>query len=95
VDEPGLCLYLDGLSAHLHGSPVTRERDRAIRDELRSRHYEVVEITAAQLHDREAMVRHFQKIARILIGRERSRSIKDDSAWYDVLSPSTAYPEVR
>jgi hypothetical protein len=83
-DEPGLCLYLDGLSGHLHGKPSTREQDRAIRDTLRSKHYEVVEITAAQLFDREAMVRHFHRIARILIGRDRAKVLREDSSWFAV-----------
>jgi hypothetical protein len=50
-EEPGVCLYLDGLSGHTHGNPVTREIDRAIGDELRSRNYEIIVITATQLHE--------------------------------------------
>ena len=83
-DEPGLCLYMDGLSGHIHGNPATRDIDRAIRDTLRSKHYEVVEITATQLHDREAMVQHFKRIARILIGRDRAKAVQDDVSWYEI-----------
>jgi hypothetical protein len=81
-DEPGLCLYMDGLSAHIHGNPATREQDLAIRQALRSLDYEVIEVAATQLHDRDAMVRHFHKIARILIGKDRAKSVKEDPSWY-------------
>jgi hypothetical protein len=84
-DEPGLCVYMDGLSGHIHGNNASRERDRAIRETLRSLHYEVVEITATQLLDRAAMVRHFARIARILIGKDRAKGLRDDESWYQVL----------
>jgi hypothetical protein len=87
-DEPGLCLYMDGLSGHIHGSPATREKDRAIREMLRSKHYEVVEIAATQLHDRGAMMQHFVRIARILIGKERAKVLRDDESWFAM--PETA-----
>src|SRR5262249_39828126 len=64
-DEPGICVYLDGLSDHIHGNPHTAERDRALRDELRGRYYEVFEISASELEDREAMARHFYRLARV------------------------------
>ena len=35
--DEGVCVYLDGLSAHLHGNPETAEQDREIRDWLRCR----------------------------------------------------------
>jgi len=87
-DEPGLCLYLDGLSGHIHGNPATREIDMTIRETLRSRQYEVIVITATQLYDRAAMVGHFQRIARILIGRDRAREVRDDPSWY--VDPDTS-----
>lgn len=86
-EEPGLCIYLDGMSAHLHGNAATREKDLAIREQLRSLHYDVVVITATQLHDRAAMVQHFHKIARILIGKDRAKSVREDSAWYEIPGP--------
>lgn len=85
-DEAGLCVYLDGLSSHLHGNPATREQDRAIRDTLRSRGYEVIEIAATQLTDRAAMIRHFARIARNLIGRDRAREVRDDDSWFELPS---------
>lgn len=82
-DEPGLCLYLDGLSNHIHGKPATRERDRAIREALRSQHYEVIEITATQLSDRAAMIQHIARIARILIGKDQAKRLREDSSWFE------------
>ena len=64
--DEGVCIYLDGLSAHLHGNPETAERDREIRTWLRNRGYEVIEIAVNELDDEEAMVRHFRRLASYL-----------------------------
>lgn len=69
-DEPGTCIYLDGLSEHLHGNAETAARDREIRDWLRGRGYNVLEITRVDLDDPGAMRRHFKKLGRILVGRD-------------------------
>ena len=45
----GVCIYLDGLSQHLHGNPETAERDRDIRTWLRNTGFEVIEIPANEL----------------------------------------------
>lgn len=63
---PGVCIYVDGLSGHLHGNPETAEVDREIRTELRNRGYEVIEIAASHLDDRERMRVHFGRLARAL-----------------------------
>ena len=47
--DEGACIYLDGLSQHLHGNPETAERDREIRTWLRNTGYEVIEIAASEL----------------------------------------------
>ena len=86
-DEPGICVYLDGLSTGIHGKPETAARDRAIREELRARQYEVFEIPATDLDDRDAMARHFSRLARALIGKEHARRIKDNLSWFDVGQP--------
>ncbi len=80
---PGVCIYLDGLSNAIHGNPSTAERDRAIRDTLRSRHYEVFEIPVSHLQDRMEMVRHFYRLARQLMGQEAGRRIRDDQSWFE------------
>jgi hypothetical protein len=81
--EPGVCVYLDGLSRHIHGNTVTREHDRAIREELRGRHFEVIEIPAVQLTDRDAMARHFFRLARLLMGKDKARELRDQPTWFD------------
>ena len=46
-----VAIYLDGLSNHLHGNPQTAERDRIIRAQLREMDWEVISVTAHELHD--------------------------------------------
>ena len=65
---PDVCVYLDGLSEHLHGDSRTAEQDREIRYWLRQQGYEVVEITVTDLDDAGAMARHFVRLAMYLGG---------------------------
>lgn len=74
--EPGICLYLDGLSEHLHGNQTTAQQDRAIRQELRARRYEVFELPASCLDDRGHMTQLLYDLALRLLDRERARSIR-------------------
>lgn len=78
----GVCVYLDGLSVEIHGNPERAERDRAIRDQLRNTGYEVIEIAASHLEDREQMARHFYRLASYLMGRERAREIRNSAEWF-------------
>ena len=80
--DEGVCIYLDGLSRHLHGNPETAERDRDIRAWLRSRGCEVVEVPAHDLDDEEAMVRHFRRLAGYLGMRELRNRVRDDRSWF-------------
>jgi hypothetical protein len=80
----GICIYLDGMSSHLHGNAATRRRDREIREELRHRGYEVFEIPFGNLTDRDAMIRHFYRLGRILLGRDEATRLRDEPAWFDV-----------
>jgi hypothetical protein len=80
--EPGVCLYLDGLSQHIHGNKETAKKDRAIRDQLRSVGHEVFEIAATELTDRDAMARHFFRLARVLMGKEKARDVRNDPSWF-------------
>ena len=79
----GLCIYLDGMGRHLHGRPETHDRDRDIREGLRNRGYEVVEIQFGQLTDPDAMRQHFFRIGRFLLGKDAAQRIRDDSSWYN------------
>lgn len=81
-EDPGVCIYLDGLSNHIHGNSASRSRDTAIRAELRSRNYEVIEIAATELSDLSAMQRRFYKLGSCLLGKDRARQIKDNSDWF-------------
>jgi hypothetical protein len=58
--DEGICIYLDGLSGHLHGNSATAEQDQRIRTWLRNNGYEVIEISASELDDEDAMLRHFR-----------------------------------
>lgn len=78
----GVCVYLDGLSEHIHGNPRTKAKDEAIRSTLRARHYDVVEIAATDLFDREQMKRHVARIARFVVGKARARAVREDESWY-------------
>ena len=80
--DEGVCIYLDGLSEHLHGNPETAERDRAIRTWLRNRGYEVIEIAANELDDEDAMVRHFRRLASYLGMPETRSRVRDDRSWF-------------
>jgi hypothetical protein len=79
----GVCLYLDGMSKHIHGNPQTRQRDQQLRGELRNLCYEVMEITYNDLHDREAMRAHFYRLGRLLLTREQAQGIRADDSWFD------------
>ena len=80
--DEGACIYLDGLSAHIHGNPETAERDREIRTWLRNSGYLVIEIAASQLDDIEAMRRHFRKLARYLDRKDVRSRIYEDDSWF-------------
>ena len=77
-----VCIYLDGLSRHLHGNPATAEKDREIRSWLRNHGYEVIEIAANQLTDEDAMMRHFRRLAGCLGMWDLRGKVKDDRSWF-------------
>ena len=93
--DEGVCIYLDGLSAHLHGNPETAERDREIRTWLRNRGYEVIEIPANELDDEDAMVRHFRRLASYLGMRDVRSRVRDDRSWFRERAGSSAQPARR
>ncbi len=81
-EDEGVCIYLDGLSGHLHGHPETAERDRQIRAWLRNNGYEVIEIAVSDLYDEDAMVQHFRKLAGHLRADDIRKSVRADTAWF-------------
>ena len=80
--DEGVCVYLDGLSAHLHGNPETAKRDREIRDWLRNTGYDVIEIAATDLDDQDAMTRHFRRLAQYLGMRDTRNRLRIDPSWF-------------
>ena len=81
---PGLCIYLDGMSRHLHGDPARAKNDRAIRDELRNNDYEVIEVIASNLDDQAAMASTFYRIAKVLIDKTEAQRIRDNpTSWFE------------
>ena len=88
--DEGVCVYLDGLSQHLHGNPATAEQDRRIRDWLRNNGYEVIEIAVSDLSDQGAMTRHFRKLAGYLSNPGLRERLRTDADWFNAPVASTA-----
>ena len=94
--DEGVCIYLDGLSAHLHGNPETAERDREIRTWLRNHGYDVIEIGVHDLDDEEAMVRHFRRLAGYLGMRDIRSRVREDRSWFrDPAASRATTPQPR
>lgn len=81
-EDEGVCVYLDGLSGHLHGNPETAEQDQRIRSWLRNHGWEVIEIPWSELFDEGAMVRHFRRLAGYLGERSLRDRVRDDTSWF-------------
>ena len=86
-DEPDVCIYLDGLSERLHGNPQAAAQDLQIRSWLRGDGWEVLEIPATDLHDPNAMARHFRRLANYLGNRELREKVAKDDTWFHSESP--------
>jgi len=82
-EDKGVCIYLDCMSSSLHGDPQIAARDREIRAWLRNNGYQVIEITYVELDDREAMIRHFRKLAKYLSGKDMARRVSEETGWFD------------
>lgn len=91
ADLEGICIYLDGMSKHLHGNPDTAKRDRILREELRNSDYEVIEIPVGNLDDLQAMAKYFYRIGKVLVGKAKAKEIRDCPTWFE-LSVSTTSP---
>ena len=79
----GVCIYLDGLSAHIHGSPEAQIRDGQIRERLAEMGYEVISIPNTVLADRARMAAIFTRIGRKLLSKEEAERIKNDTSWFE------------
>ncbi len=80
----GVCIYLDGMSQHLHGNAERAAKDSEIRDWLRYHGYEVLAIPANDLDDVTAMARHFLRLSTYLGKRHYGRRLAEDRSWFSV-----------
>lgn len=96
-DEPGICIYLDGMAGHIHGNPEQAAKDQAIRAKLDSLGYEVVVVRSFELDDKDAVVRAIARVAKYLVGKEKQRAVKEDTGWFDRASapPRRGRPALR
>ena len=81
-EDRGMCIYLDGLSEHIHGNSQTASKDREIRDWLRSNGYQVITVTYVELSDENAMRAAFRRLAKYLSGRDLADKIGNDPSWF-------------
>jgi len=84
-DDPDckIYIYLDGLSAHIHGNAETRHQDMQIRQELMAAGNDVLMITAHDLGDQQIMTRHFKRLARMLEGKQAvARIVEGVDTWF-------------
>jgi hypothetical protein len=81
-EDRGMCIYLDGLSEHIHGNSQTATKDREIRDWLRSNGYQVITITYVELSDSNAMRAAFRRLAKYLSGRDLADRVGTDMSWF-------------
>ncbi|HDR9076419.1 TPA: DEAD/DEAH box helicase [Burkholderia vietnamiensis] len=79
----GVCVYLDGMSQHLHGNSQTAAQDRQIREELRNTDFEVVAIQYQELYDKTVMRTHMRRIAKAVAGRSKAKDVEADDSWFD------------
>jgi hypothetical protein len=79
----GVCVYLDGMSEHLHGNAQTAAQDRQIREELLNTDFEVVAIQYQELYDKTVMRTHMRRIAKAVAGRSKAKDVEADDGWFD------------
>ena len=78
----GICVYLDGLSDHIHGNAETAQRDAAIRDQLRNQDYDVHELPASYLFSVDSVRDFLFRLGKRLVGKEAAKELKVDTARY-------------
>ncbi|MFV8754270.1 DEAD/DEAH box helicase [Nannocystaceae bacterium ST9] len=75
----GMCIYVEGRwSDH-----EAQQHARQVRRELEARQFDVIELPATKLAEREAMRTIMTRVARFVGGRERGQAIREDDSWFD------------
>ena len=69
------------MSRHIRGNAATQRCDREIREKLRHRGFEMFEIPYGNLSERDAMVRHFYRLGRIMLGRDAAERLGREQDW--------------
>lgn len=77
----GICIYLDGLSKHIHGNAATKQNDIAIRSILRSQNFAVLEIPASHLNDPDSLADFLYQLARKLVTKSKAEDIRGSRQW--------------
>ncbi len=93
-DEPGTCIYLDGMSKHYHGNEHQKEKDTFLRNRLRELDYNVVAVPSTLLDDKPAMVKVISRIAKFVLGKAEGRRVRNETAWFDA-EPTAIEPPAR
>ena len=89
-----VAIYLDGMSAHLHGSATTAHADAIIRDQLEDRGWTVVAIPASALDDPEVLKLKLKKVARALSRNDILDELSAGSRWYQRANEDVAAAEM-
>jgi hypothetical protein len=79
----GICIYLDGLSKHIHGNAATKQQDQAIRTYLRDHNFAVLEIPASHLNDPGALADFLYQLARKLVTKSAADEIRTKREWFE------------
>jgi hypothetical protein len=77
----GICIYLDGLSKHIHGNARTKQQDLAIRSYLENHNYAVLPIPASHLNDPDALAKFLYQLARKLVTKSKADEIRASREW--------------
>jgi hypothetical protein len=72
----GICIYLDGLSKHIHGNAATKQQDQAIRTYLRGSNFAVLELPASHLNDPASLTAFLYTLARKLVNKAQAEEIR-------------------
>jgi len=67
--EPKVLIFIDGLSARIHGNLEQQAKDRRLRFKARQKGWQVLEISALGLSDQTLLAAHLEELA-VYLGRE-------------------------